>query len=224
MSKQNENLILRLERPEDYRQVEVLTRDAFWNEHVPGCDEHYLVHILRGSPAFLPALDFVAERDGRLVGNIMYTKAWVEDAAGQRHDVILFGPLSVLPAVQRQGIGGALIRHSAEAARRMGHRAIVIYGDPAYYSRHGFLPASHFGVTPPDGKPHPALQILPLYEDALAGINGRFFEDPVYETLRPEDVDAFDQGFEPREKRVTASQQRFAQLAQGTDPDVSPAQ
>lgn len=214
-------LEIRLERPEEYRQVEELTRDAFWNQHVPGCDEHYLVHILRGHPAFLPQFDFVALRGGRLVGHIMYTKAWVEDAAGAKQDVILFGPLSVLTEAQRQGIGGALIRHSVEAARAMGFRAVLIYGDPAYYSRHSFEPASRYGITPPDGTPHPALQVLPLAKDAMDGLSGRFFEDPVYDTLNPADVAAFDRGFPPREKFETASQRRFAALARGENPDVS---
>lgn len=206
-------IVIRLETLDDYAAVEELTREAFWNVHVPGCDEHYLVHLLRDAQAFLPGLDFVAEKDGLLVGNIMYTNAWVEDDAGRRHDVILFGPLSVLPTMQRQGIGGRLIRHSADAARAMGKRAIVIYGDPAYYGRFGFQPASTYGITPPDGKPHPALQVLPLYEGAMDGIAGRFFEDPVYETLDPAAVEAFDRRFDPKEKKTTESQRRFAELS-----------
>ena len=62
---------IRLERPEDYRAIENLTREAFWNHHVPGCDEHYLAHVLRGSDCFLPELDFVAECSGQIVGNFM---------------------------------------------------------------------------------------------------------------------------------------------------------
>lgn len=212
---------IRKETPADHRVVENLTREAFWNVHVPGCDEHYLVTILRDADAFVPALDFVAEVDGEIVGNIMYTKAWIVGDDSRRHDVILFGPLSVLPAWQRKGVGSALVRHSADVARALGHRAILIYGDPDYYSRLGFLPASDFGITPPDGMPHPALQVLPLVPGALDGLSGRFHEDALYETIRPEDVEAFDRQFPPKKRERTQSQLRFAQLSgQG---DVSPS-
>lgn len=91
-------LTIRPERPEDYREVEALTREAFWGVFHPTCDEHYLVHKLRSSRDFVPALDMVAESEGRIVGHILYTKACVTDAAGLDHEVLTFGPLSVLPA------------------------------------------------------------------------------------------------------------------------------
>lgn len=210
-------LTIRQERPEDYREVETLTREAFWNVHVPGCDEHYLVHILRDDETFLPDLDLVALHDGALVGNIMYATAYVEDGAGVRHEVILFGPLSVLPAFQGKGVGGALIRASAKLAKEKGYRAILIYGDPLYYQRFGFRPASEFGIVPPDGTPHPALQALPLYDGALDGISGRFFEPSVYETLKEEAVAAFDVQFPPKKKEITESQRRFAELSGRTE-------
>ncbi len=69
------NIKLRLEKPADYRVVEELTREAFWGLHRPKCDEHLLVHKLRDIPAFIPELDYVAEIDGQIVGNIMYSRA-----------------------------------------------------------------------------------------------------------------------------------------------------
>ena len=65
---------LRPESPADFRAVEELTRNAFWNHHAPGCDEHYLAHILRESSNFVPELDYVAVQDGKVVGSIMYTR------------------------------------------------------------------------------------------------------------------------------------------------------
>lgn len=207
------DLNIRLETPADYAAVENLTREAFWNVHVPGADEHYLVHIMRDTAGFVPALDFVAERDGALAGNIMYTKAHVEDAQGARHEVLVIGPLSVLPACQRQGVGRALVAHSAQAARALGYRAIFLYGDPLYYGRLGFLPASDFGVTPPDGTPHAALQVMPLYPGALEGIHGRLYDDPIFAALTPEAVAEFDARFPPREKGFAESQRRFSELS-----------
>ena len=102
------SITLRLERPEDYRAVENLTREAFWGFTGPTCDEHYLVHLLRSVPAFLPELDFVAEMDGELVGNVMYSRAKVVDDGGKETEVLTFGPLAVLPTYWHCGVGSAL--------------------------------------------------------------------------------------------------------------------
>ena len=82
------NLTIRLETEKDYRAVEELTREAFWNVYKPGADEHYYVHQMRNHPDFIPELAFVLELDGRIGGNIMYTKAWLglktKTATGKR--------------------------------------------------------------------------------------------------------------------------------------------
>ena len=75
------NLTMRLETEKDYRAVEELTREAFWNVYKPGADEHYFVHTMRSHPDFIPELAFVLELDGKIVGNIMYTKACLEPGA-----------------------------------------------------------------------------------------------------------------------------------------------
>ena len=91
------NLTIRLETEKDYRAVEELTREAFWNVYKPGADEHYFVHTMRSHPDFIPELAFVLELDGKIVGNIMYTKAWLEDENGERKEILSFGPLCVAP-------------------------------------------------------------------------------------------------------------------------------
>lgn len=68
-------MTIRNERPEDFRAVEELTKKAFWNVNVPGCSEHYLVHILRSHADFVSELDFVAEFDGKKIANIMFTRS-----------------------------------------------------------------------------------------------------------------------------------------------------
>ena len=99
---------IRRETQEDYRRVEELTRRAFWNLYVPGCSEHYLAHILRDHADFIPELDLVAELEGSIIGNIMYTKASLTDEDGTEKPILTFGPISVLPEYQRQGCGKAL--------------------------------------------------------------------------------------------------------------------
>jgi len=95
------DIMIRQETKNDYRAVEELTREAFWNLYFPGCIEHYLVHQMRDHADFLEEFDFVAECDGKIVGNIMYTKAWLVDETGKEMDIVSFGPISVLPEYQR---------------------------------------------------------------------------------------------------------------------------
>jgi predicted N-acetyltransferase YhbS len=68
-----DDIIIRLETKDDYRAVEELTREAFWNVYKPGADEHYFVHTMRERPDFIPELAFVLEKGGEIIGNIMYT-------------------------------------------------------------------------------------------------------------------------------------------------------
>ena len=98
-------LNIRSEEEKDYRAVEELTREAFWNVYKPGADEHYYVHMMRSHPDFIPALDFVLELDGRIVGSVMFTKAWLEDEQGKRKEIVSCGPLCVHPDFQRQKLG-----------------------------------------------------------------------------------------------------------------------
>jgi putative acetyltransferase len=91
------NIAIRHETEQDYRAVEELTREAFWNLYVQGCDEHYLVHQMRDHTDFLSALAFVATVDDRIVGNIMYMKSCVVDESNHRLETVTFGPISVLP-------------------------------------------------------------------------------------------------------------------------------
>ena len=65
---------IRYEEPRDYRAVENLIRESFWNVYRPGCSEHYVIHVLRNDPAFVKELDFVMEQDGNLIGQNMFMK------------------------------------------------------------------------------------------------------------------------------------------------------
>jgi predicted N-acetyltransferase YhbS len=146
------NPIIRNERNNEYRMVEELTREAFWNLYVPGCNEHFCLHNIRYSNDFISELDFVAELDGKIVGNIVYTQGRVIDNTGRIHGVICFGPVSVLPFYQRQGIGSTLIKNSLDKAKSLGYTAVCIYGDPRYYSRFGFRCAERYDITNSEGK------------------------------------------------------------------------
>lgn len=202
----SEQIEIRAERPADYRKVEELTREAFWNTYEPGCNEHYLAHQLRTSKGFIKELDMVAVAGGKIAGNIMYSHGHIACDDGRKVPVICFGPLSVHPDFQGLGIGGKLIEHTKRLARELGHRAIVICGDPAYYSRFGFVPAEVYDVAMPGNIYAPALQILDLTEVGLEPLHGIFIDDEAFH-IDMASAEAFDLDFPPKEKRSGAGQQ-----------------
>lgn len=114
------NANIRNEKKNDYRIVEELTRDAFWNLYIPGCNEHYLVYMIRSHKDFVPELEFVAEVNGKIVGNIIYTKSKLVDKSGIEKDILTFGPISIHPEYQRKGIGKALLNYSFSKAWQLG--------------------------------------------------------------------------------------------------------
>lgn len=199
------NITLRLEEEKDFRAVENLTREAFWNVYRPGCNEHLIVHQLRSSWAFIKELDFVAELGGEIVGNIVYSKSIVVDDAGNKKEVIGFGPISVSPSCQRQGIGAKLINHTVKIAKDMGFKAIIIFGDPSYYHRFGFKNAEIFDIHTSEGENFEPFMVKELYAGSLQGITGRFFEDGAFH-VSEEELELFDREFPTKEKKVTDTQ------------------
>ncbi len=207
-----ETVQIRLETPADYRQSEELMRAAFWNRYEPGCSEHYLVHILRTAPGFVPELDLVAVVDGVLAGQVVFVKGCIHGDDGRCREVLSLGPLAVLPSLQRKGIGRALIEQACTVARSLGYRAIFLCGDPDYYRKVGFVLAETFGIRTAENRYFAALHACPLYPGALDGAAGRYHEDPVYQ-VDEEQVQAFDRGF-PKWERIegTATQRRLQKL------------
>ncbi len=206
------NLIIRNEKEKDYRNVEQLIREAFWNLYVPGCNEHFILHNLRNSNDFIPELDFVAEKEGRIVGQIVYSRGMIKCKQGQKMEVISFGPVSVLPSFQKQGIGSALIIHTITLARDMGYPAICIYGDPRYYSRFGFRCAEKYDIKTADDKFAVALQALELKQGVLNNMPGKFIESVAFAVDEVEFAQ-YDATFPFKEKSETESQREFKLLA-----------
>ncbi|MCL2637174.1 MAG: N-acetyltransferase [Oscillospiraceae bacterium] len=202
----NLNLKMRLETPDDYYNVEAMTRETFWGfweDDRQICDEHFLVSKLRNCAALVTELNYVAELDGELVAHIIYTRARIKDSAGNNHEILTFGPLTVSTEHQSKGIGRALMSHTFEIARSMNFRAVLIYGHPDYYPRVGFRRADEFGITTPDGSVFDALMVYPLYENALDNISGKAYIDPVYESLTQKETLEFDKKFPFKEPYKT---------------------
>ena len=203
---------LRREQSSDYSETENVTREAFWNHYSPACSEHYLLHIMRDCPSFVPELDVVAVCDGKIVGNVVYMKSVIRADNGNSYEVLSLGPISVLPEYQRKGIGGRMIEYTRDIARRMGFAAILLCGDPDYYSRQGFLSAETFGIRTEDDMYADALQVCPLCENAMSGMKGRYIEDSVYQVDEAAATE-FDKHFPPKEIIVgTPSQKRFDEI------------
>ena len=99
-----ENYTIRLETKEDYRETENLIRESFWNVYRPGCSEHYVMHVLRDDPAFIPELDFVMEQDGRLIGQNIFMKTVINADDGRDIPVLTMGPIGILPAYKTEGL------------------------------------------------------------------------------------------------------------------------
>lgn len=134
-------LQIRNEKKKDYKIVEEITRESFYNVYMPGCVEHYLVHMMREHEDFIPELDFVLELDGEVIGNIMYTKSKLTDEAGTIKEILTFGPICIAPKHQRKGYGKMLMESSFEQAKALGYDTVVIFGSPANYVSSGFKSA-----------------------------------------------------------------------------------
>lgn len=203
---------IRTEEPADYRKTENLTRKAFWNHYSPGCNEHYLLHIMRDCPEFVSELDFVAVSGGKIVGNVVCLKTIIKGDEGKNYEVLSLGPISVLPEYQGKGIGGQLIERTKRAAREMGFCAILLYGDPDYYKRYGFIAAESLGIRTADDMYATAHQVCELHENALAGAKGRYIENAIFEIDEAAAAE-FDKNFPEKEKiSGTPSQERFEKL------------
>ena len=190
---------IRNEQKSDYQIVEDITREAFYNMYVPGCMEHYLVHIMRGHEDFIPELDFVLELDGKVIGNIMYTKAKLTDENGEEKEIITFGPVSILPKYQRMGYGKLLMEHSFKRAVELGYDAIVIFGSPANYVSRGFKSCKKYNLC--------------VEEGAFDGRKWIYSGSPVMD-VDGQEAARFDDALPPMEKEYRPSQDEFYIISQ----------
>ena len=200
MNKNNYNI--RLEEKKDYRAVENLIRESFWNVYRPGCSEHYVIHILRDDPAFIPELDFVMEQDGRIIGQNMFMKTIIEADGGRTIPVLTMGPICVTNDLKRQGYGKALLDYSLEKAAALGFGAVLFEGNIDFYGKSGFDYASKFDIRYhdlPEGADASLFLCKELKEGYLDGISG-VYQTPQGYYVDDADVEEFDKQFPYKEK------------------------
>jgi predicted N-acetyltransferase YhbS len=202
------DMIIRSELKSDYFENENVTREAFWNLFVPGCNEHVLVHKLREHPDYLPGLSFVAMDHDKIIGNIFYAKSHLVNEENMKLNTLTFGPVSVLPQYQRKGVGSALIRHTVEIARSKNYAGIIIYGHPYNYCKHGFKSARDYNIANAEGKFPYSLLVLELRQDVFKGHSWKFCESDVY-NIGEAEAEEYDQKFPPKVKEHKFTQEEF---------------
>lgn len=152
---------IRQEQPTDYEMVYDVVKKAFEGaEHSDGSEQD-LVAALRDSPSFIPELSLVAVEGNRIVGHILFTRAFVNDV-----EVLALAPLSVLPEYQNRGIGLALIERGHQIAVRLGYQYSIVLGHPLYYPKAGYVPASTYGLKAPFAVDDEAFMAICLSENA----------------------------------------------------------
>ena len=179
------NYIIRLEKKEDYRAVENLVRESFWNVYRPGCSEHFVIHVLRDDPAFVKELDFVMEQDGRIIG-----------------PVLTMGPICIANDLKRQGYGKALLDYSLEKAAALGFGAVLFEGNIDFYGKSGFDFASKFDIRYhdlPEDADSSFFLCKELKKGYLDGISG-VYQTPQGYYVDDAKVEEFDKQFPYKEK------------------------
>ena len=200
------DVTIRLEKKEEYREVENLIRESFWNVYRPGCSEHYVIHVLRDDPAFVKELDFVmrlgVQENGKLIGQNMFMRTVINSDEGQDIDVLTMGPICITPELKRKGYGKLLLDYSLEKASEMGFGAVLFEGNIDFYGKSGFTYAREYGIRYhdlPEGADDSFFlckELIPGYLDGISGV----YQTPAGYYVDDEDVEAFDSAFPHKEK------------------------
>lgn len=199
---------IRLEQPQDYAEVENLTRESFWNVYRPGCLEHYVLHCLRDDPDFVPELDFVMEKDGQIIGQNIFMRAWIDADDGRKIPIMTMGPICIAPEYKRQGYGKILLDYSLEKAKECGAGALCFEGSIDFYGKSGFTYASDFGIRYhdlPEGADASFFlckELIPGYFDGITGV----YATPQGYFVDEAEAEAFDKQFPPKIKLKLPSQ------------------
>ncbi len=207
----NRNYIIRLECESDYRTVENLTREAFWNVYQPGCTEHYVLHCYRSNPDFIPELDFVMEVEGSIIGHVMFSKAEIISDDGRSIPILTFGPISISPAYKRMGYGISLLRHALSKTRELGYGAVFMEGNIDFYRHAGFVLASSLNIhyhAEPRESVAPYFLGQELKDGYLSGIEGTYHTPKGYYAAfdDPDGFEKYESGFPQKEKLVLPGQ------------------
>ena len=200
--------LIRLEKTGDHREVEELVRNSFWNVYRPGCLEHFVLHELRNDAAFVPELDFVMEKDGRLIGQNIFMRAVIQADDGREVPIATMGPICIANDLKRQGYGKILLDYSLEKATQFGFGAVCFEGNIAFYGKSGFRYASEYGIRYhglPEGADASFFLCKELKEGYLEGVSGEYATPRGY-FVDEQAAETFDKSFPHKEKLVLPGQ------------------
>lgn len=201
-------LCIRLEEKADEREVENLVREAFYNVYRPGCLEHYVLHCLRCCSDFIPELNYVLEKDGKIIGQNVFVKATIKADDGRIIPVATMGPICIAPEYKRQGYGKILLDYTLERAKEFGVKAVLFEGDIAFYGKSGFDYARNFAIRYhglPSGADDSFFLCKELKKGYLDGVTGEYSTPECY-FVDEDKAEAFDKTFPYKEKIKTESQ------------------
>lgn len=196
------NITIRIEKKEEYREVENLVRESFWNVYRPGCLEHYVLNQLRKDPDFIPELDFVMLEDGKLIGQNIFMKAVIKADDGRDIPIMTMGPICIAPELKRKGYGKILLDYSLEKAAAMGCGAVCFEGNIDFYGKSGFTFASEYGIRYhglPEGEDASFFLCKELIPGYLDGITGEYATPAGY-FVDEAGAEEFDKAFPYKEK------------------------
>ena len=196
------NITIRIEKKEEYREVENLVRESFWNVYRPGCLEHYVLNQLREDPDFVTELDFVMEENGKLIGQNIFMKAVIKADDGRDIPIMTMGPICITPELKRKGYGKVLLDYSLEKAAEMGCGAVCFEGNIDFYGKSGFTYASEFGIRYhglPEGEDASFFLCKELIPGYLDGVTGEYATPAGYFVDEAE-AEEFDKTFPYKEK------------------------
>ena len=196
------NITIRIEKKEEYREVENLVIESFWNVYRPGCLEHYVLNQLRKDPDFVAELDFVMLEDGKLIGQNIFMKAVIKADDGRDIPIMTMGPICIAPELKRKGYGKILLDYSLEKAAAMGCGAVCFEGNIDFYGKSGFTYASEYGLRYhglPEGEDASFFLCKELMPGYLDGITGEYATPAGYFVDEAE-AEEFDKAFPYKEK------------------------
>ena len=202
------HIVIRIEEKSEYREVENLVRDSFWNVYRPGCLEHYGLHQLRNDPEFVPELDFVMYLGGELIGQNIFVRTAITADDGRSIPIMTMGPICIKNEYKRKVYGKILLDYSLDKAAKLGCGAVCFEGNIDFYGKSGFKYASEFNIRyhgleeGQDASFFLCKELIPGY---LNGITGEYATPAGY-FVDEKEAEEFDKMFPYKEKKKLPGQ------------------
>ena len=159
--------IIRKAKESEYEEIKYINDVAFGQPN-----EGMLVEKLKANPRFIEDLSLVSEKEGKLMGHILFFPIRIKNSE-QGFQSLALAPMSVLPQYQRQGIGSLMVQKGLEKAKKLGFKSVIVLGHKDYYPRFGFKPASQWNIQSPFEVADDLFMAVELVPGGLSSVSGR---------------------------------------------------